>query len=83
MSAPDTLDDAIRQLARAAALVAVEACADRLCEPPGHAIGRMYARDLLDDKRQIAEAVAAAVMETADEVAEHEVHALRAFGGGR
>jgi hypothetical protein len=76
MTAPETMDDAIRALARQAALVAVEQCVELTRTPRGEA-------GLLDMREQIADEVAELLMETADECADHEVHAVRAFGGSR
>lgn len=75
MSAPETMDDAIRALAHDVAIATIENCAE-LCRGLH---GREIASALMLRREETAAFIAELVLETADETAEHPVHELRSL----
>ena len=75
MTAPDTMDDAIRALAKNVAQFTVEYCVERARTTTGGTPA------LFEIREEIAEEIAETVMECADESPDSEVHAVRSFAG--
>lgn len=73
---PDTMDDAIKALAKSVAQATIELAYER--SRAGQPI-----RELYQAREEEAEALAEITLQCADEDPESEVHAVRAFGGGR
>jgi hypothetical protein len=73
----ESVDAAIRALARNVAQATVERCAELLTPEDRHS-----ARSLLDGRLMIAEEIAELTMECADECADSEVNPIRSLAGG-